>query len=823
MRAALEVALAGAPPPGDDGLRARLWLAPQDMVAAGLRAGAAVSVSSDAADPAADGAGVAAADAWPCPKLARGKGAASDALLDALGGDCASLAVRPLELPRGEARAVSLFPADDAARAALAGPRAAAAVAALAAARLAGRALAPGGRVALPLAGRPARFAVAAVGGSGPPWPPRVLSNDVVVSIVTDGDPGDASGDESDGDRRGALPAGPAAAAAALAAALAVGGGLSGPAARAAARAAAAGEAATANRGAHPAGAAAAAARLADLVALPLARPDLYASYGLTPPAGVLLHGPPGTGKTLLAGATAATARVALFAVGGPDLVAAAAGGSEAGLRGVFAAAAAAAPAIVFLDEIDALAPAPGGGSAGASSAAAAASGGAPPPSSGGGPAAGAAARLVAALAAELDACPSRRVAVVAATNRPDAVHPALRRPGRLDAEVEVVAPTPAGRAAILRAHLAGVAHALPPASIDALADAAHGFVGADLALLVREACLAALRRLVRGEGARGGDRDPSTSTPPRVTEADFASARRAVRPSAMRAMALRLPPATWDDVGGQAGVKARLAEALGGAGAGAAAAAALAAVGAAPPAGVLLYGPPGCSKTLLARAAAAESGRNFFGVKAGELLSAWVGDAEKAVASLFAAARAAAPAVVFFDEIDGLAPARAGAGGGAGGGGVDARVLSQLLIELDALTRPAAPSILVLAATNRPDRVDAALLRPGRFDRRLHVRAPASAGERAAVLAAATRCTPLSPDVDLSALADATPGFTGADLAALARGAALAAAEEGEEGADAVAARHFASALAGATPSPPVPADLQAAYASFERAGFGG
>ena len=310
-----------------------------------------------------------------------------------------------------------------------------------------------------------------------------------------------------------------------------------------------------------------------------------------------------------------------------------------------------------------------------------------------------------------------------------------------------------------------------------------------------------------------------------------------------MRDVALELPAAGWDDVGGLDGVKARLLEALGGAegggggGQGGAAtattasppsttsrtlppsAADMARVGATPPGGVLLFGPPGTGKTALARAAACAAGRNFFAVKGPELLSAYVGDSEKAVASLFARARAAAPAVVFFDELDGLAPARPPDGAPDAGAAACDRVVSQLLTELDG-GRAAGGGVLVLAATNRPDALDTALLRPGRFDRCLYVGPPASDADRVAVLRAATRHTPLAPDVDLGSVAARTPGFTGADLAALARAACLAAVEEGGDGADAVTAAHWEAALAGAAPSPaPSPAEAEV-FRRYERAG---
>ena len=429
-----------------------------------------------------------------------------------------------------------------------------------------------------------------------------------------------------------------------------------------------------------------------------------------------------------------------------------------------------------------------------------------------------------------------------------DGVDLALRRPGRLDAEVEVGPPTPGGRAAILKTCLAPLTHALTGADIASVAEAAHGFVGADLALLVREATLAALRRGVQEEG--------SGSSPLCVTAADLAAARAAVRPSAMRDVTLELPPVAWEDVGGQDGVKARLMEALGCGGGGgggggrrdggdgrrrtslSASPAAMAAVGASAPAGILLFGPPGCSKTLLARAAATAAGRNFFAVKGPELLSPYVGDAEKAVATLFARARASAPSMVFLDELDGLAAARDGGIAAAtgsstaedGAGAAAGRVVAQLLQEVEAAARAsstspsAAPPVVILAATNRPDRLDPALLRPGRFDRALHVRPPCDVGEREAVLRAAARKVRLAPGVAeaaFPALAARTAGFTGADLASLVREAALAAVAEGAAGADAVSAAHFEAALGLVRASPVPSAEDAAAYAKHERAGW--
>ena len=587
-------------------------------------------------------------------------------------------------------------------------------------------------------------------------------------------------------------------------------------------------------------------AALRDLVTLPLRSPELFARYRIRPPRGVLLHGPPGGGKTALARAAAADARAALLVVSGPDVMAEHVGESEAGLTGVFAAARALAPAVILLDEVDALAPARSGGGAGGAhgaSAHAAAAGG------GGGGGDGASRVLttlltlmdgVAATPPDPQSQPQQqqsqqpqpqlppghdRVVVIGATNRADALDPALRRPGRLERELEVGAPSPAERREILEARLARVAHALTSDQVAELAAGAHGFVGADLAALVNEAALCALRRVV-GSGGGGGSgsggsgngssgKEGGDSRELKVLWDDFAAAQARVRPSALREVAVEVPKVSWADVGGLEGVKQRLKEAVEWP---RRHAAALARLGAAPPRGVLLYGPPGCSKTLLARAVASEAGLNFLSVKGGELHSKWVGGGERAVAALFARARAAAPAVVFFDELDGLVGGRAmdGGGGGSGGSGPGERVLAQLLMELDGL-QPRL-GVVVLAATNRPDRIDAALLRPGRFDRLLRV-PPPDAAARAEVFAVCLRRTPLAGDVDLAALAARTEGFTGADVAAACREAALAALDESLEARD-VAARHFDAALARVAPSAAPGAALEAVYRDFERAG---
>lgn len=597
-------------------------------------------------------------------------------------------------------------------------------------------------------------------------------------------------------------------------------------------------------------------ASLRESVELPLARPELFEQRGVRPPRGVLLWGPPGTGKTRLARAAAASANAALLVVRGPELVTAAVGESEAALRGVFAAAAAAAPCVVLLDELDAIAPARAGGDGLGGRGDAGASGGGDEQMS---------ARVVAALLSALDGAGGengendmRGVVVVATTNRPEAVDRALRRPGRFDREIEVGVPTPSARREILQKHMRALRHSVTEAQADALARDAHGFVGADVAALCAGAAMQALRRVVGredetlsaenlasalGSSLRLARRDDDRSSPDarrdatpvtrapsdrgateprafgddadRVTFADFLAARRRVKPSALREVAVEAPRVAWDDVGGHAAIKQQLREAVewqerhGDA---------LRRVGAVPPTGTLLYGPPGCSKTMLARAVASASGRNFVTVTGPELHSKYVGESEKAVRALFARAAASAPSVIFLDELDGLVGRRAPPSGGGGPSASD-RVLTQLLGEMDGLASDS-KNVCVVAATNRPDLVDPALLRPGRFDRALYVPPPTEWEDRAAILARAARKTPLAPDVDLKTLAMGTAGYTGADLQAYVREAAVCALEEDLESSQ-VCARHFAAAAERVPPSPPVSAETAAAYASFERAGY--
>ncbi|XP_057785625.1 calmodulin-interacting protein 111 isoform X2 [Salvia miltiorrhiza] len=535
------------------------------------------------------------------------------------------------------------------------------------------------------------------------------------------------------------------------------------------------------------------------------------ASLGLRPTKGVLLHGPPGTGKTTLAQVCAHGAGVNMFSVNGPEIISQYHGETEKALHEVFVNASKAPPAVVFIDELDAIAPARKDGGDELSQ------------------------RMVATLLNLMDGI-SRTdgVLVIAATNRPDSIEPALRRPGRLDREIEIGVPSPRGRHEILLALLSEMAHSLLDKDIHNLAMATHGFVGADLAALCTEAALVRLRQYVKSNACLG-DSDFGFSTivdsecqglsqlqevypggelespcsledsvksnlcatfscnsetqnsaasrvgitvdgthvlkdTLRVSSDDFEKARIRIRPSAMREVILEIPKVGWDDVGGQTEVKMQLMEAVqwpqkhkd-----------AFDRIGTRPPSGILLFGPPGCSKTLLARAVASEAGLNFLAVKGPELFSKWVGESEKAVRTLFAKARANAPSIIFFDEIDGLAITR---GKESDGVSVGDRVISQLLVELDGLQQRG--SVTVIAATNRPDKIDPALLRPGRFDRLLYV-GPPSRKDREDIFRVHLHRMPCNSDVCISELSLLTEGYTGADISLICREAAIRAMEE--------------------------------------------
>jgi transitional endoplasmic reticulum ATPase len=477
-----------------------------------------------------------------------------------------------------------------------------------------------------------------------------------------------------------------------------------------------------------------------EMVELPLKHPELFDRLGIDPPKGVLLHGPPGTGKTLLARAVADEAAARFFSIGGPEIVGPYIGESEQRLREVFERASANEPAIVFIDEIDAIAPKRDVARGETER------------------------RIVAQLLTLMDGLKPRRTIVIGATNLPDALDEALRRPGRFDREIAVGVPDRKGRRDVLAIHTRGMPLARD-VDLDAIAGASHGFVGADLAALAREAAMDAARRSLAGVDLAGGQLPSDVVQQIEVTAADFASARRRVHPSAMREILVQVPAVRWDDVGGldsavqtlRDGIELPLRHPE-----------AFRRVGVRPAKGFLLFGPPGTGKTLLAKAVAREGEANFIAAKASDLLSKWYGESERQVARLFARARQVAPTVVFLDEIDALAPER---GSGSGDSAAAERVVNTLLAELDGLEELS--GVVVIGASNRPSLIDAALLRPGRFDELVYVPVPDRRGRRK-ILGIHTARMPLAQDVDLDAIADRTPRFTGADLEGLVRRAGL-------------------------------------------------
>ncbi|KAG2781410.1 Spermatogenesis-associated protein 5 [Phytophthora cactorum] len=506
-----------------------------------------------------------------------------------------------------------------------------------------------------------------------------------------------------------------------------------------------------------------------EVVEQPLTNPETFERFGLPAPKGVLLFGPPGTGKTLIARALARELNARVFTINGPEVVSKFVGESEANLRAVFAQAAREAPSLVFIDELDAICPKRDSRVGDMER------------------------RLVATLLTLMDGLSgSRQVVVLAATNRPNALDPAVRRPGRFDREVEIGIPRANDRLAILRVALSHLPHKLTNSELQELSSSAHGYVGADISALCKEAALLALHRAFASNAQSTGAvlADTNSLPPFEVTLSDLKLAMRGIRPSALREISVDVPRVLWSDIGGQDALKQVLREAVewplqhpe-----------AFTRMGIRPPKGVLLYGPPGCSKTLAAKALATESGMNFIAIKGPELFSKWVGESEQQVREVFRKARAASPTVVFFDEIDALASTR----GSGGSSGASDRVLSQLLTELDGLEP--LKRVLVVAATNRPDLLDPALMRPGRVDRALYV-SPPDVPAREQILQIHTRKTPLASDVSLAELAIATARFSGAELQALCREAALHAVEE-DRAAVHVGKRHFVRALSVVTP----------------------
>jgi transitional endoplasmic reticulum ATPase len=531
-----------------------------------------------------------------------------------------------------------------------------------------------------------------------------------------------------------------------------------------------------------------------EMIELPMRHPELFKRLGIDPPKGVLLHGPPGTGKTLIAKAVANEIDANFHTISGPEIMSKYYGESEEQLRDVFEEASEEAPAIIFMDELDSIAPKreEAGGDVER--------------------------RVVAQLLSLMDGLEDRgEVVVIGATNRVDAIDPALRRGGRFDREIEVGVPDRDGRKEILQVHTRNMP-LVDEIDLDEYAENTHGFVGADLESLAKESAMHALRRIRPEIDLESDEIDADVLNSIQVTEEDFKQAIKGIEPSALREVFVEVPDVTWEQVGGLEGTKERLRETIQW------------------PLeypevfdeldmqaakGVLLYGPPGTGKTLLAKAVANEAESNFISIKGPELLNKYVGESEKGVREVFSKARENAPTIVFFDEIDSIATER---GKNSGDSGVGERVVSQLLTELDGLE--SLEDVVVIATTNRPDLIDSALLRPGRLDRHVHVPVPDEEARRK-ILEVHTRNKPLADDVDLDALARKTDGYVGADIEAVAREASMNASREfiasvspeevGESvGNVRVTMAHFEDALDEVNPS--VTAETRERYEEIEK-----
>jgi transitional endoplasmic reticulum ATPase len=481
--------------------------------------------------------------------------------------------------------------------------------------------------------------------------------------------------------------------------------------------------------------------RVREMVELPLRHPELFQRLGIEPPKGVLLHGPPGCGKTLLARAVANESEANFFSINGPEIMSKFYGESEARLREIFQQAQQNAPGIIFIDELDAIAPKREEVTGEVER------------------------RVVAQLLALMDGLSGRgNVIVIGATNRPGALDPALRRPGRFDREIEIGVPDKHGRYDIVQIHTRGMplAHDV---DLKKLSDMTHGYTGADVSALGRETAMKSLRRYLPQINLEEERIPPNVLEKMEVTMEDFTNAYKEITPTAMREVYIEVPTTRWEDIGGLEEVKEDLKEAvewplntpeI------------FVRLGIKPPKGILLFGPPGCGKTLLAKAVATESAANFITVKGPEVFSKWVGESEKAIREVFRKARMAAPAIIFFDEIDSLVPRR---GAGFSDSGASERVISQLLTEMDGMV--SLEDIVIIAATNRPDIVDPAILRPGRFDRLIYVPEP-DEKSRVQIFKLYTKDMPLAKNVDTASLAALAKNHSGADISALCREAAM-------------------------------------------------
>jgi len=486
--------------------------------------------------------------------------------------------------------------------------------------------------------------------------------------------------------------------------------------------------------------------KVREMIELPLRHPEIFDRIGIEAPKGVLLHGPPGTGKTLLAKAVANETNANFYSISGPEIMSKFYGESEERLREIFKEAEENAPSIIFIDEIDSIAPKREEVSGDVEK------------------------RVVSQLLTLMDGIQSRgKLVVIGATNRPNAIDPALRRPGRFDREIDIGIPDEQGRLDILLIHSRGMP-LTEDVNLESIAKVTHGFVGADLEALSKEAAMRSLRRILPEINLEQPKIPAEILNKIKITKQDFDEALRDVQPSAMREVLVQRPNVEWEDIGGLQQVKEELAEAIEWP---LKHADLFTEANVQPPKGILLYGPPGTGKTMIAKAVAATSEANFISIKGPELISKWVGESEKGVREVFRKARQAAPCVVFFDEIDAIAPRR---GGSEGDGHATERVISQMLTELDGLED--LKGVVVIGATNRPDIIDEALLRPGRFDRILEV-PPPDKDARKQIFHIHTKKKPLESDVNLDNLVEMTEGMTGADVAALVNAAAMSAIKE--------------------------------------------
>ena len=485
--------------------------------------------------------------------------------------------------------------------------------------------------------------------------------------------------------------------------------------------------------------------KVREMIELPLRHPEIFERIGIEAPKGVLLYGPPGTGKTLLAKAVASETNANFFSIGGPEIMSKFYGESEERLRETFKQAQEDSPSIIFIDEIDSIAPKREEVSGDVEK------------------------RIVSQLLTLMDGLEARgKLVVIGATNRPNALDPALRRPGRFDREIEIGIPNQEGRFDILQIHTRGMP-LTDDVDLESLAKVTHGFVGADLEALAKEAAMRSLRRVLPEINLEQSKIPIETLSKIKITNQDFIDESRDIQPSAMREVQIQKPNVRWNEIGGLEDVKEEIAEAVEWP---------LKHVDlfneadVKPPKGLLLYGAPGTGKTMIAKAVATTSEANFISIKGPELLSKWVGESEKAVREIFRKARQAAPCIVFFDELDAIAPHR----GSEGDAHVTERVISQLLTELDGLED--LQGVVVIGATNRPDMIDDALLRPGRFDRILEIPLP-NKDARKEILKIHTKRKPIDNTVDLEKLSELTEKWTGADIAAMVNAAAISAIKE--------------------------------------------